>query len=114
MVNDFSNTLNLLGNDAYACDIKRMSTFDASSLPEKARAWVEEKLASGLYGSAEEVLSRAMQALELFEIQQKIDVGVEEIERGEGREYDDAGLEELRERIKRRGRERLAARQESA
>jgi Arc/MetJ-type ribon-helix-helix transcriptional regulator len=96
------------------CDDKGMNAFDPSSLPEKARAWLEERVRSGLYRSPEEVLASAMQALELFEIQQKVSAGLEQIERGEGREYDDDGLEALKERIKRQGRERLAARRESA
>lgn len=91
-----------------------MAGFETTSLPEEVRAWVEERVASGLYASPEEVLASAMRALEIFELQQKVEAGAQELERGEGRTYDDAGLRDLSERIKRQGRERLAAKQDSA
>lgn len=91
-----------------------MDTFDISALPKEARTWVEERISSGLYDSPRAVLLSAMQALELYELDQKIELGIEQLERGEGRSYDENGLDDLKERIRRRGIERLEKQAKSA
>ena len=86
-----------------------MSPLNLSSLPEEARAWLEERVASGLYSTPEEVLSAAMQALELVELREQVELGIRQLEAGECRTYDLDGLSELKERICQRGAARIAA-----
>lgn len=91
---------------------------NVSLTPELERL-VQEKVASGLYNSASEVIREALRLLNerdqlrqirLEELRKEIAIGIEELERGEFTEYDEDSLGELFEDVKRRGRERLAKR----
>ena len=93
------------------------------SISEGNQKRIESKLKSGLYGSADDVVEKALELLdefdaelaqELADVRVKVQEGIDEIRRGEYTEYDDKGLNELKERIKREGRERRAARQQPA
>jgi antitoxin ParD1/3/4 len=83
------------------------------SLTPELEQLVEEKVASGLYPSAGEVVREALQLLQarderlrLEELRSKILVGIEQLDAGRSVVLD----EETLASIKRRGRERLAKR----
>ena len=90
------------------------------SLSTQNEKLVKEKMKSGEYGSPDEVLGAALRLLDerdkkLTALRADVQVGLDQLERGEYTEYDAQGLKELAERIKSRGRERLKAkRQQSA
>lgn len=87
-----------------------MQPFDINSLPEEIRLWIEEKIESGLYDSPEAVVETAILALEFYELNQELRVGLDQLDRGEYTEYDEAGLKELRDRICEEGERRLRER----
>jgi antitoxin ParD1/3/4 len=81
------------------------------SLTPELEKLVEEKVTSGLYPSAGEVVREALQLLQerderlrLEELRQKIQIGIEQLDAGRSVTLD----EETLASIKRRGRERLA------
>ena len=87
------------------------------SLTSELEQLVNEKVASGMYTSASEVIREGLRLLkerdELRRIQREelrrdIMLGVEQVRQGKGKEY--AGGTELADEIKRRGRERLETR----
>ncbi len=86
-----------------------MGPLNTRSLPEEARVWVEERVASGLYESPEDVLSAAMEALELYELREQVQLGIQQLDAGMSTKYDQNSLEQLKTRIKERGAARLAA-----
>ena len=86
------------------------------SLTPKLEALVRRKVESGLYNSASEVVREALRLLEehdrikemkLEELRKEIQKGIDSLDRGEGTAFD------VDDVIK-RGRERLAARQENS
>ena len=86
------------------------------SLTPKLEALVRRKVESGLYNSASEVVREALRLLEehdrikemkLEELRKEIQKGIDSLDRGEGTAFDANDV------IK-RGRERLAARQENS
>lgn len=86
------------------------------SLTPTLEEFVNQKVRSGMYSSASEVVRDALRLLEdrdhlrklrLVELRKEIAVGIEQLERGEYTTFD----ENLVEQIKARGRERLAQRQ---
>ncbi len=83
-------------------------------IPTNIEAEIKGKVSSGLYKSPEEVLDNAMQALESFEMKQKVDLGIEQLDRGESEAYDEAGLSKLKARIRKRGMECLENHPETA
>lgn len=79
---------------------------------------VQQKVATGLYNSASEVIREALRLLEerdelrkvkLGALRKDISVGLDQLERGEVSEYDDRSLDTLAADVKARGRKRLAA-----
>ena len=67
------------------------------TIPPDLRQFVEQELASGKYGNAEEMVTEGLRLLrerKLYELRRDIDAGIEQIERGEGIEID--GEEALR------------------
>jgi antitoxin ParD1/3/4 len=77
------------------------------SIGKHFQAFVERAVRSGRYRSSSEVVRAGLRLLEEREhgvaaLKRSIDRGLAELDRGEGRAFD-------AERIKRRGRERLAA-----
>ena len=76
---------------------------------------VKDKVESGLYSSAEEVLSEALRLLELRDkklaaLREDVRIGVEQLERGEYTEYTDETLHELFDEIEAEGRKWLESR----
>ena len=82
-------------------------------LPPELEALVKRRLDSGLYDSPAEVVRDALQLLDDFdrfetlqleELKREVAIGLEQLDRGETVTFDEA----LAERIKARGRRRLA------
>jgi antitoxin ParD1/3/4 len=78
------------------------------SLTPELEKIVAERVASGRYASAGEVLREALRLLqecdELNQLRQEIRRGLEQLDQGRGRPFDDEALE----RIKCQGRQRTA------
>ncbi len=88
------------------------------SLTPTLEELVQQKVATGLYNSASEVIREALRLLEerdemrkmrLRALRKEISVGLEQFKRGEVSEYDDRSLNTLAADIKAKGRKRLAA-----
>ena len=86
------------------------------SLTPKLEELIKQKVESGLYNSSSEVVREALRLLEerdkiremrLEELNRELQIGLDQLERGEYVEFTDALVED----IKRRGRERLAQRE---
>lgn len=87
------------------------------SLTPELEAFVQQKVESGRYSSASEVVRESLRLLEKRdsrdreineEIRRKVQEGIDELDRGEGILINgDAELREFMEDIKRRGRQRL-------
>jgi antitoxin ParD1/3/4 len=79
------------------------------SLTPELEKIVAERVASGRYASASEVIREALRLLEerdqLNQLRQDVRLGLEQLDQGRQRPFDDQALE----RIKRHGRERAAA-----
>lgn len=84
------------------------------SLTSELEEFVNQKVQSGMYFSASEVIREglrllkdqdALKEMRLKELRKEIQKGIDSLERGEGTTYSNAG--ELAEKIKRQGRERL-------
>jgi len=93
------------------------------AIPSELLAFIESKVTSGEYGSTEDVVVEALSLLRrvsqtnddtLAALRHDVQIGIDQMERGEFIECDDESLRELFEDIKRRGRERLAQRKASA
>ncbi len=91
------------------------------SLTPHLEELVRDKVKSGLYCSASEVVREALRLMEdrdrvremrLDDLRKEIQIGIEQIERGESTEYTTETLHELFDDIKARGRARLEARRQ--
>ena len=90
------------------------------SLTPELEAFVHDKVASGRYTSASEVVRESLRLLEerewlrerrIDELRKEIQIGIDELQRGEGITLNsEEEKEEFFEGIKRRGRERLSLR----
>jgi len=85
------------------------------SLTPTLEKLVQKRVASGRYGSASEVVREALRLLEqrdrldharLRDLRASVDVGIQQLDRGEGMVLNDKAVK----RIKARGRRRLNAR----
>ena len=84
------------------------------SLPEELEACVTQKVESGQYPSASDVIQAGLRLMQerdlhrarLDELRREIDIGIDQANRGLTRPFDEETLADL----KARGRERLAAR----
>ena len=81
---------------------------NVSLTPELERL-VQEKVSSGLYNSASEVVREALRLLKerdhaREQLRADVQTGFDALARGEGRTYDKASGRQLAERIKSRGR----------
>jgi antitoxin ParD1/3/4 len=88
------------------------------SLTPELEAMVNEKVQSGLYNSASEVVREALRLLKeqddlrrmrLEELRRDIQKGIDSLERGEGIKYSSGA--ELAEGIERHGRQRMETRE---
>jgi antitoxin ParD1/3/4 len=79
------------------------------SLTPELEKIVAERVSSGRYASASEVIREALRLLEerdqLNQLRQEVRLGLEQLEQGRHRPFDEQALK----RIKRQGRERVAA-----
>jgi antitoxin ParD1/3/4 len=89
------------------------------SLTPQLEEMVNKKVASGRYNSASEVVREALRLLEdqdrlremrIAELRKEIAIGLEQLDRGEYVEYDEASLKRRFDEIKAEGRKRLANR----
>jgi len=90
----------------------------STPLTPKIERLIQERLQSGSYKSAAEVIEDAFEALSEREnfhaIRTELDHAGAQLERGEYSEYDARTIRDLAERIKARGRARLAKESKSS
>jgi len=93
------------------------------SLTNELEQYVARKVRSGLYHSASEVIRDGLRLLKdrdelqkcrLAAVRKEIEVGLEQLRRGDYTEYDEESLNQLVAKTKRAGRERLATRGKKA
>jgi antitoxin ParD1/3/4 len=89
------------------------------SLTPELEKLVQEKVASGLYQTASEVIREGLRLLkerddrQTAALREAIQDGLTQLETGKYQEYTDATLADLTQAVKARGRQRLAQRQKS-
>jgi antitoxin ParD1/3/4 len=89
------------------------------SLTPELEKLVQEKVASGLYQTASEVVREALRLLkerddrQTAALREAIQEGLAQLETGKYQEYTDATLPDLTQAVKDRGRQRLSQRQKS-
>jgi antitoxin ParD1/3/4 len=83
------------------------------SLTKELESLVNKKVKSGMYQTASEVVREGLRLLkerdQLEWLRREIQLGFEDIERGDYTEYDETTTEDLKADIRRRGMARLAA-----
>jgi putative addiction module CopG family antidote len=89
-----------------------------SALPPEYEQFVQNETTSGRYGSAEEVVCVALRELQrrqrLAELQQEVDAGMKQLDRGEGIKIEnEAALQEFFTDIATRGEQRLNQRNQA-
>ena len=82
--------------------------------PEQQKL-IDEMVKSGLFDSPDQVVDTALRLLDernkqLEALRKDVQVGIDQLDRGEYTEYTGENLHELFDAIKQRGRERLASR----
>ena len=83
------------------------------SLPPELESLVDEKVQTGMYQTASEVVREALRLLKerdetkLRELRETIQAGIDQLERGEYTEYDPANVKALAAAVRDRGRRRL-------
>ena len=85
---------------------------DTIPLTPELQQLVEQGLASGNYGSRDELLLEAVRLLarrdqQREELRRQIQIGCDQLDRGEYTEYDEEGLREQFEQLKARVRQRI-------
>lgn len=83
------------------------------SLTPELEQLVSDKVKTGMYQTASEVVREGLRLLRerdqrLESLRRDVRAGFEAVERGEFTEYDESNLQELGDRVKARGRNRLA------
>jgi antitoxin ParD1/3/4 len=87
------------------------------SLTPELEKLIQEKVASGLYQTASEVIREGLRLLkerddrQTTTLREAIQEGLTQLEQGAYQDYTDATLKELAQGVKQRGRERLATHQ---
>jgi antitoxin ParD1/3/4 len=86
------------------------------SLAKEFEEYVTTKVASGRYHSSGEVVQEGLRLLEeqdllrqgrLSQLKREVQIGIDQVDRGEYTDYDEEGLDRLFEGIKQEGRARL-------
>lgn len=85
------------------------------TISERNHKWLKKMIESGMFASVDEVLDQARELFDdtheyMADLRAKVQEGLEALERGDYVTYTDENLRELAEDIKRKGRERLKAR----
>lgn len=102
-----SNLDNFCYSLEYESGVKELHVMNVSLTPELER-WVQDRVATGRYGSASEVVREALRLMQdqaqslpqwLAETRAKLQVGVDQLDRGEGLSGE-AAMVEVRRRIK--------------
>ena len=92
------------------------------SLTPKLDELVQAKVASGLYNSASEVIREALRLLDerdrlrearIGKLRTELAVGLEQLERGQAREYDKNSLKQVADAVKANGRKRISKQKNS-
>jgi putative addiction module CopG family antidote len=92
-------------------------------LPPELEQFVREQISNGYYDTESEAFLHAMELLRdwhhvrqmrLDDVRKKVMVGVEQLERGEYKEYDDNSLDELFQEIRNNTLARLAEQRRDA
>ena len=83
------------------------------SLTPELEQLVDDKVKTGMYQTASEVIREGLRLLRerdqrVESLRRDVRAGFEAVERGEFTEYDASNIKELADRIKARGRKRLA------
>jgi antitoxin ParD1/3/4 len=83
------------------------------SLPPELERFVEEQVASGIYQSEQDLFVSAVRVLRDVQARQEVfreDVraGMEQLDRGEFNEYDEAGLSRRFDELKQRAQDRVS------
>lgn len=90
------------------------------SLPPQMAKFIRGKVKAGQYTDASEVVRDALRHMQEAEaadmnwLRREVRAGFDDIENGDYSDYDDAGLTDLAERVKARGREALKSARRSA
>jgi antitoxin ParD1/3/4 len=84
------------------------------ALNSKHRKLIEQKIESGNYKSPDEVIEKALSLLDKYDeklegLRRDVQVGLDQLERGEYRDYTTETLHELFEEVEVEGRKRLEA-----
>ena len=86
-----------------------------SSLPPELQHFVEQELTTGKYQSADELIREGLELLrerKLHELRRDLDAGLDQLDRGDGIHLgNEESLAAFFDDIKKRGRERLEAKQ---
>jgi antitoxin ParD1/3/4 len=82
------------------------------SISPELQRLVEQQIASGKYRTSDEVLAEALRALserdaEIADLRRELQIGIDELDRGEFDEFDESNIQELAEGVKKRGRQML-------
>jgi len=84
------------------------------SLTPELEALINDKVGSGLYQTASEVIREALRLLkqrdDLAGLRTDVQLGLDQLTRGEGRDYDEVAWRALAERVKATGRATRTAR----
>ena len=83
-------------------------------IPPELESFVQQQLASGEYRSAEEVIGAGLRVLQELKHRQEdfrkeVQIGIDQLDRGEGILLDQAGLRKLFDEIQQRGQSRYDA-----
>jgi putative addiction module CopG family antidote len=91
----------------------------SAAFPQDIGLFIAQQIAAGKYRSEEELMIHAVRVLRELEARKRqlaedLQLGLDQLERGEYYEYDEAGLRNLFEELKDRVGRRVAARGENA